>query len=193
MGPLCAWSLCQPVRGYIDRWGGMQQICARWKRYMWAFVHVVYDHVGEAHWGDNALCDDGCPSTNLLLHSNEHIRMTSECRFSVLAYVCQLYCNVLSSMAGLNNPKDLREWIKQWVMQGLFLFIYHCMKCWMPCWGVLVDLDWMLVLAVCVCLCILWVGVLLYLWSFQTQSINTFLIQSCYRNFTGLFKLPRWH
>lgn len=117
---------------------------------MWVFVHVVYDHGGEAEWGDSVLCDDGCPFNNLLLHHNEHIHMTSVCWFSVLAYVRQLYSYFPSSAAELNNMKDLRQWIKRRVMLELFLFIYHCMKSWMPCWGVLVDLDWMSVLAVSV-------------------------------------------
>lgn len=39
-------------------------------------------------------------------------------------------------------------------MLELFLFIYHFMKSWMTCWGVLVDLDWMSVLAESVCACI---------------------------------------
>ena len=109
---------------------------------------MAYDHVG----GDSALCDDGCPSTNLLLHPNEHIRMTSVRRVSVLACVCQLYSYFLSSVDELNNPKVLGQGIKQRVMLGLFLFIYHCMKSWTPCWGVLVDLD--CDSAVCVSVCV---------------------------------------
>lgn len=126
-------------------------LCEVWKDTCeYIFVHVVCDHGGEAEWGDSVLCDDGCPFNNLLLHHNEHIHMTSVCWFSVLAYVRQLYSYFPSSAAELNNMKDLRQWIKRRVMLELFLFIYHCMKSWMPCWGVLVDLDWMSVLAVSV-------------------------------------------
>lgn len=55
------------------------------------------------------LCDDGCPSTNLILHPNEHICMTSVYSFSVFAYVCQLYYYFPFSVAGLSNPKDLSQ------------------------------------------------------------------------------------
>lgn len=48
----------------------------------------------------------------------------------------------------LTNLKDLRKWLKLWVVLGLCASIYHCMKCWMPCCGVVVDLDWLSVQAV---------------------------------------------
>lgn len=55
-------------------------------------------------------------------------------------------------MDGLNNSKDLRQWSKRRVIQGLFLLIYHCILqhyggYWRP---------W---LYVCVCTneCMLWV------------------------------------
>lgn len=172
----CVWMASQPARAHVDGLSTTQQICVRCKRHMWA--HVVYDHGGEAERGDSVLCDDGCPFTNLLLHPNEHIHMTSVCWFSVLAYVCQLYSYFPSSAVELNNMKDLRQWIKRRVMLELFLFIYHCMKSWMPCWGVLVDLDWMSVLAVsaCVYACASSVCVCMRPLCLRTiQSTNTFL------------------
>lgn len=167
----------------------MQQICARWKRYMWSFVHVAYDHVGEAQRGDSVLCDDGCPSNNLPLHSNERICMTRVCRFSVLSYVCQLCWYFPCSVSGLNNLKDLRKWmwceVKAKGLLGLFLFINHCMKCWKAYRGVLVDLDWMSVLVVWVCvhtLCACILGLYVY---------EHFLTQSQFLNFPYLFKLHK--
>lgn len=60
------------------------------------------------------LCDDGCLSTNLLLHPNEDICMTSAGRFPVFAYVWQLYCYFLFSAAGLRNPNKLSKRIYVW-------------------------------------------------------------------------------
>lgn len=55
------------------------------------------------------LCDDGCLSTNLLMHPNEDICMTSAGRFPVFASVWQFYRYFLFCAADLRNPKKVSE------------------------------------------------------------------------------------
>lgn len=68
-----------------------------------------------------------------------------------LSCICMQLCYFPSSVDGLNNTKDLRQWKKWCVMRGLFLLIYHCIP---NIIGVIEDLDCM---SVCTNVCMLWV------------------------------------
>ena len=68
-------------------------------------------------------------------------------------HMCANYAVIPSSVAELNNPKDLMPWIRCCAMLQLLLFIYQRMKSWMPCCWVLLDLDWTCVLCLPACMC----------------------------------------
>lgn len=102
-------------------------------------------HWGEAQWGVTVLCHDGCLSSNVFQHPNQHVHMTSVCWFSVL-HMDVIYSYF--SAYGLNNRNDFRHWNKRHACKGFSCSFITASPSKL---GVFADLDWKSVLAVPVC------------------------------------------